>query len=120
MRSESTRALGQPSETKPTLGAAFGRARAFSGAVFFAAFILGLGVAFRIACGTACGLIVLRLRERICGGKVGEGEGAEQVTRLLLQLLLHLEERIGALLKIAAHHALDRGTLHLEKFAPRV
>src|SRR3990172_6223065 len=115
MRSESTSALGQPSETKPTLGAALGRARAISGAVFFAAFILGRGFA-----GVACGVIALRLRERIGSGEVGEGEGAEQVARLFLQLLLHLEECVGALLEIAAHHALDRRALHLEKFAPRI
>src|SRR6185295_9255980 len=118
MRSESTSALGQPSETKPTLGAAAERVeRALSGAIFIAAFILGSGVRGR----STRVVVALRLHKRIgSGGKVGKWKVAEQIASLFLHLLLHFEEGAGALLEIAPHQSLDGGTLHLQKFAPGI
>src|SRR5678809_954119 len=137
MRSESTSALGQPSETNPTFGAAPLRLRCFAGAAavavrwflgavtvaircFSAAFFVAVIIlGRRRACGLAGGVFARRRRERVGSGEIREREVAEQVTRLLLHLLLHFEERIGALLEIAAHEALDRRALHFQKLAPR-
>src|SRR5689334_14334980 len=110
MRSESTSAFGQPSETKPT----FGVLRAISRLQGWPSRLaLGLGI-FR------CRLIVRGREARISVGEVGKLECAEDVTRLLLQLLLHLEERLRALLKIARHQSLDRRSLHLDELAPGI
>src|SRR5215203_1626059 len=110
MRSESTSALGQPSETKPTFGAR--RRRLGLAAVFIAVFILGRGRScgwLRAVCAIARG------HEWIVGGEVREREAAEQIARLLLHLLLHFQERVGALLEITAHQALDCRALHFQK-----
>src|SRR5688572_2929930 len=103
MRSESTSALGQPSETNPTLGGAAPRARgrAPRSGLVFAAFVLAA---------------VIRGRARRPGlalagpaaGEIGEGEVAEEIAGLLLQLLLHFHEGVGALLEVAAHQPLHR------------
>src|SRR4051812_15705406 len=122
MRSESTSALGQPSETNPTLGAALLRldaggffpgavlvaVRGFSTAFFVAVFILGRSGIVGLG-----GRAIARRRKRVGGRKVREREVAEQVTGLLLHLLLHFEEGVGALLEVTAHQALDRRALHL-------
>src|SRR5688572_11745260 len=119
MRSESTSAFGQPSETNPTLAARplerfevvltvlpFLLAAARLGLVaFLAGFIRGLGVASRPV---------------RAAGEIGERKVSEEVAGLLLQLRLHFHERVGALLEVAAHQALDRWTLHLQEIAPRV
>src|SRR5688572_14676695 len=101
MRSESTRAFGQPSDTNPTLGMAReARGRPGRSGLAFAAFVLAA---------------VMRPRRlgvvRLTGarpGEIGEREIAEEVAGLLLELLLHLHEGVGALLEIAAHQPLDR------------
>src|SRR3954471_677046 len=106
MRSESTSALGQPRETKPTLGAALGRVRCFDGGVptavrfgsaafFVAVFILGRGRA-----GGVVGAFARGRCKRVVGGEIREREAAEKAARLFLHLLLHLEECVGALLEI--------------------
>src|SRR5512134_2582429 len=114
MRSESTSALGQPRDTKPTAGmAAAGRrcAAVRSGLSFFV-LVLGAVIRRRLRCsGLAC-------LARAAARETGEREIAEQVAGLLLQLLLHFHEGIGALLEIAAHQPLDRRPLHLDEFVP--
>src|SRR5690242_2343282 len=99
MRSESTSALGQPSDTKPTFGVLFAirRARVFAVALRFA---LGLRI-------FGCRLVACRREARIRIGKVGELECAEDIAGLLLQLLLHFQEGLSALLQIARHQSLD-------------
>src|SRR5690242_11307032 len=115
MRSESTSALGQPSETKPTFGAV--PRRLGLAAVFIAVFILGRGR----SCGWARAVCaVARRREWVVGGEVRKREVAEQITGLLLHLLLHLQEGVGALLEVAAHQTLNCGPLHFQEFAPGV
>src|SRR5688572_29073841 len=113
MRSESTRAFGQPSDTNPTLGMAReARGRPGRSGLAFAAFVLAA---------------VMRPRRlgvvRLTGarpGEIGEREIAEEVAGLLLELLLHLHEGVGALLEIAAHQPLDRRPLHLDELAPGI
>src|SRR5262245_40318753 len=113
MRSESTRALGQPSDTKPTLGTAReARDRALPSGLAFAAFVLAAVMRPRR-------LAVIRLAGA-GPGEIGEGEVAEEVARLLLELLLHVHEGVGALLEVASHEALDRRPLHLDELAPGV
>src|SRR5436305_1356761 len=110
MRSESTSALGQPSDTKPTLGVCFAIrwARAAASRLTF-----GLGVFGR-------GLVALRLEAGIRIGKVGKLERSEDITCLLLQLLLHLQEGLSALLQIARHQSLDGWSLHLHELTPGI
>src|SRR5262245_35320459 len=100
MRSESTRALGHPSDTNPTLGMALeARGRACRSGLAFAAFVLAAVMRPRLG--------IVRLAG--CGpGEIGKGEVAEEIAGLLLELLLHFHERVGALLEVASHQALDR------------
>src|SRR5262245_41878505 len=99
MCSESTSALGQPSETKPTFGAARG--------FFDAKSALAFG-AFAASARGGLGIVLIGGEGR---GEVGKLEGTEQVACLLLELLLHLQERLRTLLEVARHQALDRRTL---------
>src|SRR6185369_5790783 len=92
MRSESTSALGQPSETNPTRGTAL-RAEG-SGFV-------------RVA-------LVLASR------KAGKGKAREHVARLALHLLLELREHLLALLDVGLHQALHRGALQVHELGPEV
>src|SRR5262245_20666755 len=112
MRSESTSALEQPSETNPILRAAAGMERMPG---IGSGFALGrrvlVGPCFRFA-----GAVARERRVRV--HEVGELEGAEDVSRLFLQLLLHLEEGLRALVEVARHQALDRRALHLDELAP--
>src|SRR5687767_13824653 len=103
MRSESTSALGQPSETKPTLGTEATGTEGRS-ALVLAAFV-PLGLVGIVRRGSA---------------EVGEGEAPEEVARLLLELVLHVHERARALLEVAAHEPLDRRPLHLHELRPRL
>ena len=123
MRSESTSALGQPSETKPTLGAGVLEATAFAvmgqrcrrrGAVPQPLVLAAVMPALSRLLG-----VVRRVFAAGAAGKLREREAAEQVARLLLQLLLHVHERARALLEVAAHQALHRRALHLHELAPR-
>src|SRR5512134_2931178 len=114
MRSESTSALGQPRDTKPTAGmAAPGRRRTVArSGLAFVVLVLAAVIRRRLRCsGFAC-------LARAAARETGEGEITEQVAGLLLQLLLHLHEGVGALLEIAAHQPLDRRPLHLDEFVP--
>src|SRR3954465_11757062 len=97
MRSESTSAFGQPRETKPTLGAAVGRARCFTGAArcflaavcfatvcFSAAFFVAVFILVRGRAGGVVRAFTPGRCKWIIGGEVREREIAEQVARLLL------------------------------------
>src|SRR5437773_5148819 len=116
IRSESTKAFGHPSDTKPTHG---------SRASCLRLRIIGCFINSRAAqqfstdeCGAAlrCSrstlLLVVgpALRRR---GERGKGKGGEHAARLVLHSLLHVHEELRALLEIAAEHALHRGRLHL-------
>src|SRR5262245_59733706 len=92
MRSESTSALGQPSDTKPTRGAA-PRAET-SGLVF--------GFVFATS------------------GETGEGKAREHVARLALHLLLELREHLLALLHVGLHQALHRRALQVHELRPQL
>src|ERR1041384_5302238 len=93
MRSESTRALGQPRLTKPTRGAAL-RAEA-----------AGL-------------LVALALVALLARRETGEGEAREHVAGLVLHLLLELREHLLALLHVRLHQALHRRPLQVHELRP--
>src|SRR6185295_20090340 len=107
MRSESTRALGQPSETKPTLGAAAVMEPCAGAGTLGLAFGLGTFVGLGFGLGRR-----LTRESRVGIGEVRERECTEDVAGLLLQLLLHLEECLRALVEVAGHEALDGRALH--------
>src|SRR5947207_6271635 len=90
MRSESTSAFGQPSETNPIVGAGV--------------LLLLLG-------------IVLGL---LTSGKTREGEAREHVARLALHLLLELREHLLALLHVRLHQALHRRALQVHELRPQL
>src|SRR6185436_16141444 len=100
MRSESTSAFGQPRDTNPTLGtdAARGaRLRPPRSGLVFAAFALAAVIGWRLRWFGVASLA------GAAAGHGGEGEIAEKVAGLALQLLLHFHESAGALLEVAAH-----------------
>src|SRR5437899_1274975 len=123
IRSESTKAFGHPSDTKPTRGscASWIRLR------IIGCFISGKaaqqfstedrGAALR--CGRSTLLLVVgpALRRR---GERGKGKGGEHAARLVLHSLLHVHEELRALLEIAAEHALHGGRLHLDELLPQI
>src|SRR6185295_19907516 len=92
MRSESTSAFGQPSETKPTRGTALRAAT--SGLVFALVFA--------------------------ASGETGEGNAGEHVARLALHLLLELREHLLALLHVRLHQALHRRALQVHELRPQL
>src|SRR5262245_62051163 len=107
MRSESTSAFGHPSETKPTVGVLRPPADARPAREAGCGSVACVTTWLRLA---AVGLLVVALR--VVGGPAlgaraepaartegAEREVAEQVAGLLLQLLLHLQEGVGALLE---------------------
>src|SRR5688572_26140404 len=104
MRSESTSAFGQPSETKPTLGDCLlttgsenqeRRSRRETGKVSLG----GVTVRLRRWCGSAflipaAALVRLFTWRR---GEVGKGKAAKEIARLRLKLVLHVHECARAL-----------------------
>src|SRR5690348_4085773 len=95
MRSESTRAFGQPRLTKPTLGAA-------------------------LRAGTAGLLLAFALVALAARGETGEGEAGEHVAGLTLHLLLELREHLLALLDVGLHQALHRRALQVHELRPEL
>src|SRR5512139_3702359 len=100
MRSESTSALGQPSETNPTFGGA------------------AIGARWRAASGLRPGLALVLLGGRRAERR--ECEAGEHVPRLALQLLLHLREHGLRLLDVRGHQALHRGPLKRQELRPEL
>src|SRR5512135_1559441 len=94
MRSESTRALGQPRETNPMRGASLA---AVLGLLFGTARVFLLGT-----------------------GETGEGKAREHVARLALHLLLELREHLLALLDVRLHQALHRRPLQVHELRPQL
>src|SRR6266571_9395369 len=107
MPSESTRALGQPSEMNPTFGAAAIRMSGF----FFLAGRLLLAGRLRAA---------RRSAEPRHPGESGKGEAGEHVARLVLQLFLHLLEHVAALFHVRRDHGLHRRTLEAHELLPKL
>src|SRR5262245_18919547 len=100
MRSESTSAFGQPSETNPT----FGTAKGFCGTAI-------------LLCGTA--LLLFRFALALAG-EAGELEAGEHVARLALHLVLELREHLLALLHVRLHQALHRRALQVHELRPQL
>src|SRR3954462_13903085 len=99
MRSESTSAFGQPSETKPTFGI--------------------LETVRRVSGRAAARLLLFRIGfVLLAGRKAGEREAGEHVARLVLHLVLELREHLLALLHVGLHQALHGGTLEVHELAP--
>src|SRR5690606_41026808 len=140
MRSESTVALGQPSETQPTRGARAGAGRARMGDA------VSMGTARvsdpkrhptnsaapppRLARtprplafpGLLRFLRTALLGRAARGGRAGrvraEREVLEHVAGLRLHLLLHLHEQVLALLEAVAPHRLHHGRLQRQELRP--
>src|SRR3954468_21124772 len=101
MRSESTSAFGQPSETNPTVGLRVGRA--------------GSGAA------TLLRLLLVRIvLVLLAGGEAGESKAGEHVARLVLHLVLELREHLLALLDVRLHQALHRRPLQVHELGPEI
>src|SRR3989338_2324802 len=94
MRSESTSALGQPRETKPTLA---------------------------LLAAPSALLFSLRLFGRfLARGESGERKARKHVAGLILQLLLHLQEHVAALLHVGGNQALHRRPLKAHELLPPI
>src|SRR3954464_9482012 len=112
MRSESTSALGQPRETKPTLGAAGMENRQGDRLCTAAIRHYKDRRPARLPCGAALllvfGLLVVLIGNVCAGrtrgtrrtGETWEGKAGEHIAGLALQLLLHLREHIAALVHV--------------------
>src|SRR6266550_5052165 len=125
IRSESTKALGQPSDTKPTRGS---RTSCIRLRIIGCFMNVNGGAAQQFStepcaaapgCGSSTLLLVVgaALRRR---GERGKGEGGEHSTCLVLHALLHIHEELGALLEITAEHPLHRRRLHLDELLPEI
>src|SRR3989304_6737448 len=109
MRSESTSALGQPSETNPTRGWTRGVCRTTGARRLVLFFPFRTRVLLR-----RTGVRLLRARGRgllRSGDQSREREAREHRARLVLQLFLHLHEHVAALVHIGGGQALHRGSL---------
>src|SRR5882672_192136 len=114
IRSESTNAFGQPSDTKPTRGsrASWTRPRIIgcfinvNGEAAQQSLTEERGAALPCSRSTLLLVVGPALRRR---GERRKGEGGEHAARLVLHSLLHVHEELCALLEIAAEHALHRG-----------
>src|SRR5216683_5658569 len=110
MPSESTSALGQPRETNPTLGSAATGACMRTSALLLVA--RRLVVRFLRAAGLRA--------ESGYPGEAREGEAGEHVARLVLQLLLHLQEHVAALLHVRRDEALHGRALEAHELLPQL
>src|SRR5260370_36609585 len=111
MPSESTSALGQPRETNRTLGGAATGACMLTSALLLVARRLVV-VRFLRAAGLGA--------ESGHPGKVRERETGEHVARLVLQLLLHLQEHAAALLHVRRDEALHGRALEAHELLPQL
>src|SRR5712691_5646291 len=137
MPSESTRALGQPSEMNPTFGATVIRLDETSPQGEHRARGVAFSIKMRLLCalwGKISGFFFLVGRLHVAGrlraawrsaesrhsGESREREAGENVARLALQLFLHLQEHVSALFHVRRDQALHRRALEAHELLPQV
>src|SRR5580765_1701973 len=138
MPSESTRALGQPSDTNPTLGVAgmrlSGAARTRLGETLFAFKRKWAGTSGGKIPTPGSGLLVLAGRilaargrgvaglgtESLHPGEPGERKAREHRPSLVLKLFLHLCEDVAALVDVRRDEVLHRRSLQGHELLPEI